>query len=273
MQMKYFVVAALATFGSASVFGQAKPVKTYPPMPRAADGKPDMTGVWQGGSNRIGTWEEVNATQGGGVVSPFAVTPNREPAPYQPWAAAKVLESYNRRGIDDPMARCLPAGVPRTTTMGLFPMQIVQTPKQVVMLFEVFRVFRVIPIFPKGEAKHPDDAEPSYMGDSVGYWDGDTLVVDAKNFNDETWLAGTGTFHSEDLHVVEKFKRADYNTIQYEATIEDPKVLTKPWIMRSTIMLREGTRLREYECNQNNEDLKRYDKLLQDESVFRRKQQ
>jgi hypothetical protein len=72
--------------------------------------------------------------------------------------------------------------------------------------------------------------------------------------------------------VVEKFKRVDYNTIQYEATIEDPKVLTKPWVQRSTIMLREGTRLREYECNQNNEDLKRYDKLLQDESVFRRKQ-
>ena len=156
--------------------------------------------------------------------------------------------------------------------MGLFPMQIVQTPKQVIILFEVFRVFRVIPIFPKGEAKHPDDVEPSYTGDSVGYWDGDTLVVDVTGFNDETWLVGTGTFHSEDLHVVEKFKRADYNTIQYEVTMEDPKVLTKPWVMRNSIMLREGTRLREYECNQNNEDLKRYDKLLQDESVFRRKQ-
>jgi hypothetical protein len=106
----------------------------------------------------------------------------------------------------------------------------------------------------------------------VGHWEGDTLVVDVIGFNDETWLAGTGTFHSEDLHVVEKFKRVDYNTIQYEATIEDPKVLTKPWVMRNTIMLREGTRLREYECNQNNQDLKRYDKLLQDESVFRRKQ-
>ncbi len=270
--MKYIHVAALVLLSSASLRAQDKPAKAYPPVPRAADGRPDMTGVWQGGSNRIGTWEEVNATAGGGVVSPLAVRPSREPAPYQPWAAAKVLESYNRRGIDDPMARCLPAGVPRTTTMGLFPMQIVETPKQVVMLFEVFRVFRVIPIFPKGEAKHPDDAEPSYMGDSVGYWDGDTLVVDVADFNDETWLAGTGTFHSDSLHVVEKFKRVDYNTIQYEATIEDPKVLTKPWVMGNTIMLRDGTRLREYECNQNNEDLKRYDKLLQDESVFRRKQ-
>jgi hypothetical protein len=262
------VVLMLAPFA----FGQdakTAAAKQYPPMPRTADGKPDMTGVWQAGSNRIGTWEEVNSTGTGGVVTPFAIPPNREPAPYQPWAAAKVLESYNRRGIDDPMARCLPAGVPRTTTMGLFPMQIVQTPKQVVMLFEVFRVFRVIPV----DAKHPDDVVPSYSGDSVGHWDGDTFVVDVIGFNDETWLAGTGTFHSEDLHVVEKFKRVDYNTIQYEATLTDPKVLTKPWVQRTTMMLREGTRLREYECNQKNVDLKRYDKLLEDESVFRRKQQ
>ncbi len=238
-------------------------------MTRDAQGHPDMTGVYQAGSNRIGTWEEVNTQGNGGVVTPFAVAPNREPAPYQPWAAAKVLESFNRRGIDDPMARCLPAGVPRTTTMGLFPMQIVQTPKQVIMLFEVFRVFRVIPV----DAKHPDDVEPSYTGDSVGHWDGDTFVVDAIGFNDETWLAGTGTFHSDQLHVVEKFKRVDYNTIQYEATLTDPKVLSKPWVITTTMMLREGTRLREYECNQNNQDLRRYDKLLEDESVFRRKQQ
>ncbi len=240
----------------------------YPPLPHASDGKPDLTGVWQAGSNRIGTWEEVNGGSGrGGEVTPNPVQPSREPAPYQDWAAARVLESFNRRGIDDPDARCLPPGVPRTTTMGLFPMQIVQTPKQVVMLFEVYHVFRVIPI----DQPHPEDLEPSYMGDSVGHWDGDTLVVDVTSFNDETWLAGTGTFHSDQLHVVERFKRVDYNTIQYEATLTDPKVLTKPWVMRTTIMLRPGTRLREYECEQNNTDLKRYEKLLEDESVFRRK--
>ena len=98
-----------------------------------ADGKPDMNGVWQGGSNRIGTWEEANAGGGTnattGQITPFAVRGPPEKAPYQPWAAEKVLESFNRRGIDDPMARCLSPGVPRTTTMGLFPMQIVQTPK------------------------------------------------------------------------------------------------------------------------------------------------
>jgi hypothetical protein len=240
-------------------------------VPRASDGKPDLTGVWQGGSSRIGTWEEANAGGGtnatSGQVTPFAVRGAQEKAPYQPWAAQKVLDSFNRRGIDDPMARCLSPGVPRTTTMGLFPMQIVQTPKTIVMLFEVFHVFRVIQM----DAKHPDDLEASFMGDSVGHWEGDTLVVDAIGFNDKTWLAGTGTFHSDKLHVVEKFTRVDQNTIAYEVTMEDPAVLTKPWVQHSTIMLRPGTRLREYECVENNTDLDRYEKLLKDESVFRRK--
>jgi hypothetical protein len=240
-------------------------------IPRMPDGKPDLNGVWQGGSNRIGTWEEANSGGGTnsttGKTTPFAVRGPQEKAPYQPWAAEKVLESFNRRGIDDPMARCYAPGVPRTTTMGLFPMQIVQTPQTIVMLFEVFHVFRVIPI----GVKHPDDLEPSFMGDSVGRWEGDTLVVDVVGFNDKTWLAGTGTFHSDKLHVIEKFTRMDENTIAYEVTMEDPVVLTKPWTQRSTIMLRPGTRLREYECVENNTDLQRYEKLLQDESVFRRK--
>jgi len=233
--------------------------------------KRDLTGVWQGGSNRIGTWEQANGGGGTnattGQITPFAVRTPQEKAPYQPWAAEKVLESFNRRGIDDPMARCLSPGVPRTTTMGLFPMQIVQTPTTVVMLFEVFHVFRVIPI----GAKHPDDLEASFMGDSVGRWEGDTLVVDVIGFNDKTWLAGTGTFHSDKLHVVEKFTRKDENTIAYEVTMEDPEVLTKPWTLQSTMMLRPGTRLREYECVENNTDMERYEKLLKDESVFRRK--
>lgn len=253
----------------------------YPPIPRTADGKPDLTGVWQGGSNRVGTWEEANNAPGiGGTgaaapapapASPSVTNrppaPAREPAPYQPWAAAKVLEFFNRRGIDDPDAYCIPPGVPRITTFGLFPMQFVQTPQTVVILFEVYHVFRIIPI----NAKHPDDLEPSYMGDSVGHWEGDTLVVDVTGFNDKTWLGPTGTFHTEALHVTERYTRVDYNTINYDVTMEDPNVLTKPWNTHSTIMLRNGTRLREYECSENNADMERYEKLLKDDSVFRRK--
>jgi hypothetical protein len=265
----FLSAAALQAFAAQSDAGQ----KDHPSakIPRAADGKPDLTGVWQGGSNRVGTWEETNAGSTGlgasGPITPFAVKGPQPQPQYQPWAAAKVLESFNRRGVDEPMVRCLPPGVPRTTLMGLFPMQIVQTPKMIVMLFEVFHQFRLIPI----DAKHPDDLDPSYMGDSVGHWEGDTLVVDVTGFNDKTWLGGVGTIHSEKLHVIEKFTRMDENTIVYESVVEDPEVLTGPWTRRGTIMLRPGTRISEYECAENNVDLQRYNDLLKDESVFRRK--
>jgi hypothetical protein len=264
--MTYKRLAAICAFALAAV-GLAQ---TAPPIPRTSDGKPDMTGVWQGGSNRVGTWEEANSPAAGaefGTGRGGTPLPPREPPPYQPWAAKKVLEFYNRRGIDDPEAHCLAPGVPRITTIGLFPMEIVQTPKRVIMLYEVFSVFRVIPI----DAKHPDDLEPSYMGDSVGHWEGDTLVVDVTSFNDKTWLGPVGSFHTEALHVTERYTRVDYNTIRYDVTMEDPNVFTKPWNTHSTIMLRPGTRLREYECSENNADMERYEKLLKDDSVFRRK--
>jgi hypothetical protein len=268
-----FAVLALAALIAfpATIAAQQNSPDASKNIPRMPDGHPDMTGVWQGGSNRIGTWEEANAdggfVAGKAPITPFAVKTPNPPPPYQDWAQKKVLESYNRRGVDEPMVRCLPPGVPRTTLMGLFPMQIVQTPKMVVMLFEVFHEFRLIPI----DGKHPDDLDPSYMGDSVGRWEGDTLVVDVTGFNDKTWLSGVGTIHSEKLHVVEKFTRVDMNTILYEDTVEDPVVFTGPWTRHGTIMLRPGTRLQEYECVENNEDLQRYNEMMNDESTFRRK--
>jgi len=238
------------------------------PVPRAADGKPDLTGVWQGGSTQRGNWEEANGGTGvGGTgrnpTAPVVLSSNdrpagREGAPYQDWAAKKVLEAYNRRGIDDPAGHCLPGGVPRSVILGLFPQQFVQTPKQIIILYEYMHTFRVIPI----GGKHPDDFIPSYMGNSVAHWEGDTLVVDAIGFNDKTWLSGTGTFHSEDLHVTERYTRVDKDRIDYEVTMEDPKVLTKPWKLTSSLMLREGTRLEEYICAENNLDPARYEQLL-----------
>ncbi len=249
----------------------ASALSQTPAIPHTADGKPDLSGVWQGGSNRIGNWEEANSPAAGAEFGFSRVgstpLPAREPPPYQPWAAKKVLEFYNRRGIDDPEARCVAPGVPRITTIGLFPLQIVQTPQNVIILYEVFSVFRVIPL----KAKHPDDLEPSYMGDSIGRWEGDTLVVDVTSFNDKTWLGPVGSFHTEALHVTERYTRTDYNTIKYDVIVEDPNVFTKPWNIHSTIMLRNGTRLREYECSENNADMDRYEKLLKDDSVFRRK--
>jgi hypothetical protein len=268
------VVNLTLLFAGIALAQQTPAQPATPPMPRTADGKPDMTGVWQGGSNRPGTWEQANTPGGLGSGPAPAGTgrgrgapPPREPAPYQDWAKPKVQESFDRRGIDDPIARCLMAGIPRTTTVGLFPMQIVQTPTQVIMLYELLHAFRVIPL----NAKHPDDLEPGYMGDSAGHWEGDTLVVDVISFNDRTWIGATGTFHSDAMHVTERYTRVDYNRINYDVTVEDPKVLTKPWIMHNSIMLRPGTRLREYECAENNSDIQHYEQLLKDESIFRRK--
>jgi hypothetical protein len=245
-------------------------------VPRASDGKPDLTGVWQGGSTRRGSWEEANTGLGVGGTGTDPTAPatpssndrpaGREGAPYQPWAAKKVLDSYNTRAIDDPTARCLPSGIPRIVMLGLFPQQIVQTPKQIVMLYEYMNVFRVIPL----NAKHPDDLIPAYMGNSVAHWEGDTLVVDVTGFNDKTWLSGTGTFHSDALHITERFTRVDKDRIDYDVTMEDPMVLTKPWTLHSTLMLREGTRLQEYVCAENNLDPGNFEKMLKDGVQFTR---
>lgn len=244
-------------------------------VPRTTDGKPDLTGVWQGGSSARGSWEEANSGLGlggngtnpdGPSVRSASERPTGESAPYQPWAAQKVLESYKKRGIDDPVNLCLPPGPTRAATQGLFPIQFIQTPKQITILYEYMNTFRNIPL----NAKHPDDIVPTYMGDSVGRWEGDTLVVDIIGFNDRTWLQGTGTFHTEALHVTERYTRIDKDQINYEATMEDPNVFTKPWTIRSTIMLREGTRVREAVCAENNVDAARFEQYKKDGVNFSR---
>jgi hypothetical protein len=230
-------------------------------VPRAPDGKPDLTGVWQPDSDQPGTWEEAN--QGVGVPEPGTGHRARkaEPIPYQPWAAQKVLESYNRRNIDNPVARCIPqldlgAG-------GLYPNQFVQTPQAIVILIESRHVFRLIPL----NTNHPDDLDPSYLGDSVGHWEGDTLVVDVTGFKEQ--LAGS-EIHTEAWHIVEHFTRVDYNTIHYEATLEDPKALTRPWHITSKYMLRPGTRLQEHVCEENNQDPAHFEQLSKDGLIKRK---
>jgi hypothetical protein len=220
-------------------------------VPRTPDGKPDLSGVWQPGSDRVGTWAEAN--QGVGVPEPGKQPPVRRGAnpPYQPWAASKVLEAYNRRNIDDPVARCIPE-----LDLGggaLYPNQFVQTPKLIVILIESRHTFRLIPL----NASHPDDLDPSYLGDSVGHWEGDTLVVDVTGFKER--LVGS-KISTDALHIVERFTRVDSNTINYEARVEDPKALTKPYTISSKYMLRPGTRLQEYVC-ENNEDPARFEDL------------
>jgi hypothetical protein len=239
-----FLVCIVAALAVLLTPGFAAAQQKTPPVPRTADRHPDLSGVWQPDSDRVGTWAEAN--QGVGVAESGTRPPVRKGAnpPYQPWAAQKVLEAYNRRNIDNPVARCIPeldlgAG-------GLYPNQFVQTPNLIVILVESRHVFRLIPM----NEKHPDDLDPSWLGDSVGHWEGDTLVVDVTGFKER--LVGS-KISTDALHIVERFTRVDYNTINYEARVEDPKALTKPYTITSKYMLRPGTRLQEFVC-ENNQD-------------------
>ena len=150
-----------------------------------------------------------------------AAAPNK-PA-YKPELVAKVKELSDKQGVLDPAFYCKPQGVPR---MGP-PSQIVQTPGQVVFLYGASNLFRIIPTDGR---PHRADADPPYMGDSIGRFEGDTLVVDVTNFNDDTWLGSDGYFHSEKMHVVERLTRKG-DVLTYTATVEDPLVLATPWTL------------------------------------------
>jgi hypothetical protein len=216
------------------------------PIPRTADGKPDLSGVWQGGG--VSLYGEPGQSKAPAAPPPVNPPPKREPLPYQSWAETKT-KTFT--AADDPTLRCLLPGVPRITSMPM-PFEIVETPKEIVITYESFHAFRIIPINDK--LQHPTDLVPTWMGDSVARWDGDTLVVDATGFNDKTWLSGTGSFHSEDLHVVEHFTLNSDDTITYTATVTDPKVLTKPWTTGALLRRPPNTRVEEYECIENNQD-------------------
>ena len=260
------VALALALAFTTTKAGQRGGQSAPKPVPRAADGKPDLSGIWITGALALLIGEdEANAIQKADAAAGRAA-PRREPPPYKPEAEAKRQEYLARKGIDDPMARCFLSGVPRITTRPL-PFQIVQLPGQVILLYEAHHAFRIVPTDGR---PHPGDIEPSFLGDSVGRWDGDTLVVDVIGFNTKTWLAGVGTIHSEKLHVTERYTRDSYDTIRYEVTLEDPEVFTKPWHQEERFRLRPNERLREYECIENNEDLIRFEKLLQTEPLLKR---
>jgi hypothetical protein len=194
------------------------------PTPRAADGNPDLSGVWINPIPNLKSRLTRTTTTGPGQ-------PAKPTVPlYKPAALEKVKQLNADRFKQDPAWHCMPYGVPRITGAGENggPMQIIQTPHQVVILYENMHSFRLIPT--DGRA-HDQNIDPSYLGDSVGRWEGDTLVVDVTNFNDKTWLGGEGWFHSEKLHVVERYSRPDASTLVYEATVEDPEVLSQPWTL------------------------------------------
>jgi hypothetical protein len=194
--------------------------------PRMLDGKPDLSGVY----NMAGRAADV----------PPELKPGAE--------KFKVVRGPKDAGL---YADCMPTGVPQTYFVP-YQWQIVQSRDKVVILHEYLHLFRVIPT---DGSPHPVDPDPTWMGDSIGHWEGDTLVVDTIAFNDKTELPG-GFRHTEALHVVEHFRRIDFDHLQWDATIEDPNVFTKPWTMSRTFPLRgDLEKVDEYVC-ENNRDYK-----------------
>ena len=263
------VVLALLAGGPAAAQPAAAPAganAAAKPVPKAANGKPDLSGIWIAtGALLLFEGEQALAAAQAADKAAGRAAPPPEPAPYKPDADAKRQYYLARRGIDDPMGRCLLTGVPRIQYRPL-PFEIIQLPNRTIILYEIHHAFRIIPT---DGTPHPSDLEPSYLGDSVGRWDGDTFVVDVAGFNTNTWLAGVGTIHSEQLHVTERYTRDSFDTIRYDVTMEDPVVFTKPWHMHEVFRLRPNERIREYECIENNEDIARFEKLLEQDPIYK----
>ena len=210
--------------------------------PRTPDGAPNLNGVWQ--VLAPAEWDiqdhsgQLDVPAGQGVVEGNEL-------PYLPSAAAQKQENYANRKTADPAAQCYMPGVPRATYMP-YPFQILQGADFIMIAYEFAHTVRRIHMDGR---PHPEGLF-FWMGDSRGRWDGDTLVVDVTNFNGQTWFDRAGNFHSDALHVIERYTPAGPNHLDYEVTIEDPQVFSRPWKMSMPIYRRveRDIKLLEYEC-------------------------
>jgi hypothetical protein len=208
------------------------------PAPHKADGKPDFAGIWLVGGPRY--------------LQNLAADLKPEDVPMQPWALALTKERQTGvHASEESDANCLPQGVPKVNATPV-PFKIVQDPDEVIILYEAFGLYRQV--FMDGRAL-PKDPNPTWLGYSVGRWDGDALVVETSGFNGKTWLDQAGHPATEALHVTERFRRPDFGHLKIEVTIDDPKAYTKPWTVTETMQLLADTDLLEFVCNENNRDL------------------
>ncbi len=247
------IVSAGAALGLAQLMRQ--PVEGQTPdvtIMRTPDGKPDLNGIWQSLGTAHWNLQDHQARSGPvldlgaamAIPAGLSVVEGNE-IPYQPWAAAKQKENFENWMARDPEVKCYLPGIPRATYMP-YPFQILQTgSNDILMAYEYASASRVIKM-----GKVPPPPVDSWMGQSTGSWDGDTLVIDSTGFNDQTWFDRAGNFHSEALHVVERFTPMQPNLLDYEVTIEDPKVFTRPWKLRMPLYRRQeaNAQLLEFKC-------------------------
>ena len=212
-------------------------------IPRDAEGHPDLHGIWQ--ALNTADWNLEDHSPALGVPAGRSVVEGGR-IPYRPAAASVRLENFENRATEDPEAKCWMAGVPRSTYLP-HPFQIVQTPSQIVIMYEYVHSVRSIYM----NSKHPEDPlEALWMGDSRGHWEGDALVVDVVNLTGNTWLDRSGNFYSENVHIVERYTPQGWDHLLYEVTIDDPGVYTQPWKMSMPLYrhVEADAGLLEYEC-------------------------
>ena len=242
---------------SGAAKSKPQPIPKGGPAPRSADGHPDLSGVWFPGTAGGFTFNAALKRQFDAKATP------EEPPPFQPWAAAKIKAmTTTDYELGRASVNCLPRGVPGMFLIDPYPIQLVQTPGLFVQLDELNNNWRVV--HTDGRAHNPEP-DPSFNGDEVGHWDGDTLVIDVIGIDERTWNNFTGWFHSDQEHVVERISRPSMNYLVYQVTIEDPKVLTKPWTSAPRFWTLGHEDLLEYFCT-NNQDVDQYKSLKSKES-------
>lgn len=227
--------AALITFSSVLL------AQTRTASQKAAHTE-DLTGVWYPSS--VNTFNFIWTDPQGQRLNTLPLTP---------WAEEKFKANhpiggeYTALTSNDPNFSCLPPGIPNVYTHA-YPVEFLQVPGRVIMYFEYEHYVRQI--FTDGR-DHPKDANPTWMGDSIGRWDGDTLVIDSTGFNDKTWLDVSGHPHSEALHMVERMRRVDHDTLMIDITIDDPLAYTMPLKTQRKYILKPGWNIMEYICEDN----------------------
>jgi hypothetical protein len=246
-----------ATTGQAQQPAGRAPLATYR-APRAADGHADLNGIWQAVNTANWDLQDHPARKGPvtalgasfSIPAGLGVVEGNE-IPYQPWAIAKKKQNAESWLTLDPEIKCYMPGVPRAT-YSPHPFQIVQSRDRILIAYEFASASRIVRMTPTEDA--PLD---SWMGWSRGHWEGDTLVVDVTGLNDQTWFDRAGNFHSEALHVIERYTRTGADHLSYEATIEDPKVFTRPWKISMPLYRRmeKNAQLLEYKCVEFVEEL------------------
>ncbi|HEY7338670.1 MAG TPA: hypothetical protein VH639_27525 [Bryobacteraceae bacterium] len=267
---KTILVAALATAGSLWAQWPSYPTAAVPkdangkpvldaPTPRAADGHPDLSGVWafrgnlrgQGGAGIASIPEQPAQTAPSGppVAAFFNIGAGmRASLPLQPWAADLLKARTDEHSKDNPDAHCLPLGLTQLH-MHPQPRKIIQNPDVTVILYEAQGGVRQI--FTDGRLLPPRDAEPWWYGYSIGHWEGDTLVVETNGFRDDVWLDVNGSPLTNDGRMIERYRRPNYGTLQIDVTIDDAKVYTKPFTVRVNQRIMPDAELIEFICNEN----------------------